>query len=190
MKATFFLLALLAICHAAPFKISLINDTYILQWTIEQQIIDVSVSVDGTSWVGLGWHQFNSKDQKMFNVDFVVAIFDGSSPNIVTDSKSNNLFNNGETVPYFDTDFNINGVDNILSFSGNQDGDTTVFSFKRLLDTKDTKGDWPLTGNGLYHIVYAHGYSNTFDYHGQGPSQRGHWMVNWVTGENGPCLAC
>jgi len=121
----------------------------------------------------------------MTSADFAVAIFDGTTK-LVTDRKANNANNNGFTSPDVDSMSAIGGVDNIAVFAGEQKGGTTTFSFTRALDTGDTKGDWPLTQSGFYHVIVARGAANKFAFHGNDKYHHQSWAINWSTGENKP----
>jgi len=148
----------------------------------------IQVSLLGETWAGIGWHEFNAtgaNDKGMFGADFAVAIFDGTTK-LVTDRKANDAVNNGYTTPSLDTLPAIGGVDNIAVFAGEQKAGTTTFSFTRALDTGDTKGDWPLTQPGFYHVIVARGEANKFGFHGNDKFHHRHWSINWSTGENKP----
>jgi len=190
MLSSLILLTLLAVVTSqTPFHYSTLNDTYTFDWTISGNppVLTGKITVKFVSWVGFGIHMFGSsgpEDKNMFDVDFVVAVFDKATGTVnVTDRKSDNSKNNGMTPPLLDNSPAVGGVDNIISSSGVQSATTTV-TFSRLLDTKDTKGDWPLNNNGFYHVINAHGKDDTLGYHGN--VFRGHYMVNFVSGESKP----
>jgi hypothetical protein len=190
LGVSLFLLFWLSVNAQGPFSVSLGNNTLLLQWAIDGNSITVKLTTSIVSWAGIGWHKFNATANptvNMMDVDFAIAIADPITNQIVvTDRFSNNQVNNGKTAPVLDT--TLGGTNDIISYNGAQTATSTIFSFTKLLNTADLKGDWPIANVGFYHIVYASGTSNTFDYHGPGVYHRGNWLVNFFTGYNKCCL--
>jgi len=194
MLAQLVLLTCLAVAVSqAPFEFTGINSTFSFSWSVSgtPAVLNGKISVTLASWVGIGWHSFGSTgadDKDMFDVDFVIGVFNAATGSVtVTDRKSNDATNSGKTQPLLDTAAAVGGVDNIISSNGVQTASSSVVSFTRLLDTKDTKGDFPLTSSGYYHVIIAHGKDNTIGYHGN--TNRGHILVNFVTGASMACNA-
>jgi len=174
------------------YKVELLEGNFTLQWSITAPKIMFEVTVQGISWAGIGWHYLGATgadDHKMFDVDFAVAVFDNTVPKLVTDRKSNNAVNTGFTMPLWDQNSTIGGVDNIENGVGTQVNGVTTFSFERALDTGDTKGDWPIIA-GTFHVIAARGTSNKFGYHSRDLGHRGHWLIDFFTGANMPCTTC
>jgi len=140
--------------------------------------------VKGSEWAGVGWHKFGSADAGMHDADFAIAVWTAGKLN-VTDRKANDMVNNGFTAPLLDTSPTVGGKNDITVFSGSQMDGMTTFSFTKALDTGDTKGDWPLTESGFYHVIVAYGTSNAFGNHGN--KDRENYLINWATGDSKPC---
>jgi len=140
------------------------------------------------TWVGIGWHPANSTgaDYKdMFDVDFTIAVFSSGTP-VITDRRSNITSVDGKTAPVLDT--SIGGTNDVFMTSGSQVGGVTSFTFSKKLITEDKVADHPIEVRTMYHVIIAHGTEEAFGYHSN--VFRGHWLVNWFSGENGPCSNC
>jgi len=174
-----------------PFKVSVLNDTIVLTWTISDGSINLQVEGMFTDWVGIGWHAWNSSGQEfqdMYDVDFTIADFENGNW-IVTDRKANNAVNSGYTEPVLDT--SIGGSNDVTAITASQNNGITQFAFTKKLDTGDTIGDWPLQDGGITtHVIVAHGQNNTNTLAYHGPFNRGHWLIDFYTGVNQPCTIC
>jgi len=195
LEINYVLLAILAVANGqGPFTVPVLNGSMTITWMMTTgtngPILQATVKSNSVAWIGIGWHMAGASGPEnvdMYDVDFAIADFSGGSPPRVTDRKSNNNVNNGYSPPLLDTDPAIGGTNDITASSGVQDATTSTFSFTKLYNTGDARGDQSLQ-NGLQHVIIAHGNSNTFSYHGN--VNRGHWMINFYTGANAPCMGC
>jgi len=142
---------------------------YQLDWTVQAQIIYFQLTLQPNGnrcWMGLGVHTAGSPYSGMPNADIAVSLFDDASGKIldVTDSWAPTT-----SMPSLDTAI-AGCTDDIIpgSISGQQDLNTnvTVSRWARALVTPDAKCDNPITAGSLI-VIWSHGSSNTFGYHGQ-----------------------
>eukprot|EP01087_Luapelamoeba_hula_P016535 TRINITY_DN508_c1_g1_i1.p1 TRINITY_DN508_c1_g1~~TRINITY_DN508_c1_g1_i1.p1 ORF type:complete len:203 (-),score=25.21 TRINITY_DN508_c1_g1_i1:82-690(-) len=148
----------------------------------------VSVIAPVGVWVGVGWHPVGSPDNAMTKADFVIATFDEQGLLETVTDRFASKENSGFAPPLLDTAKPFpDGRDDIKSYSGMQirppatsSGNvTTEFSFVRALNTGDTHADHPITA-GTMKVLWAHGSSNKFSFHGQGNA--GQYNLNFFTG--------
>eukprot|EP01121_Diplochlamys_sp_Union-15-3_P021948 TRINITY_DN9177_c0_g1_i1.p1 TRINITY_DN9177_c0_g1~~TRINITY_DN9177_c0_g1_i1.p1 ORF type:complete len:328 (+),score=28.82 TRINITY_DN9177_c0_g1_i1:249-1232(+) len=119
----------------------------------------------------------------MTRVDF--AIVTNKNNEITVLDAFSTPANSGFAPPLSDTDPTIGGVNNINISSGYQSDQYTQFSFQKLLDTGDIKGDWKIVPGNM-RLVWAHGNikgasPNTFGYHGE---FRGELLINLFNGSS------
>eukprot|EP01133_Synstelium_polycarpum_P001108 gene1108-1265_t len=139
-----------------------------ISWEIlNNDTITFMVSANTQGWLGMGFHRSGFPSEKpMQNVDFYVALFENSTATVY------DCYSNPKgMMPLNDTSSAINGTYDIISFSGYQTPDHSMMIFTRKLDTGDVIGDH-IIEVGPLDLVWAHGESNTFAFHGQGNSGR------------------
>jgi len=169
-----------------------LNKAYNLSWSLSASQQEISVAVNVTQkhgvWCGLGWHALGSSDDFMTQADFVIAIFQGTGSLLSVKDYFASKVNDGFAPPMADTVQPYpGGYDNVLSFSGMQTAVTvdgvpqvvTHYQFTRKLVTNDTAADHPIT-SGKMKVIWAHGTSNKFEFHGVGNANQVH--LDFFTG--------
>eukprot|EP01121_Diplochlamys_sp_Union-15-3_P021358 TRINITY_DN862_c0_g2_i1.p1 TRINITY_DN862_c0_g2~~TRINITY_DN862_c0_g2_i1.p1 ORF type:complete len:195 (+),score=41.44 TRINITY_DN862_c0_g2_i1:52-636(+) len=189
------LIAVFLVCTMAqiPYHAEFDGGNYVLDWAITNQpqaTVNITITLALEGWIGIGLHYFNatgSDDHDMYDVDFYVTTFSNGVP--TTSDRFTSSSNMGYSAPV--TDESIGGRNNVLSVAGSQKNQLSVVSFSRYFVTGDTIGDHDIV-DGYMHIIWAHGdpgsaNPNNFAYHGE---SRGHYLVNWVSGDSKPCTTC
>jgi len=179
-RHSFFLLTVLAIVAVlrssdAAYQHSIkLNSQYTFSWTLFPDHIEAEMVVSAISWIGFGLSPIASFGiHGMPYADFTIAIFNGTVLH-VDDYYRNSAF---PGQPSKDTE--LGGQNNILVFSGYQNGTHSVVSFVRPLSTGD-KFDSDFSQGNNY-IIFAWGQSNTFAFHGF--LQNGMTSINFNTGD-------
>eukprot|EP01089_Gocevia_fonbrunei_P004589 TRINITY_DN14632_c0_g1_i2.p1 TRINITY_DN14632_c0_g1~~TRINITY_DN14632_c0_g1_i2.p1 ORF type:complete len:209 (-),score=37.70 TRINITY_DN14632_c0_g1_i2:106-732(-) len=166
-----------------------LDPTFSLSWSIwstntpTTTLIELTATVNYSSWVAFGLHLPNATTTGMGNADFIVGVFDSNGKANVTDCWSNPV-NGGYAIPVLDTE--LGGTNNILASSGFQTSTPIPLSswtVLRDMNTGDLKTDHPVVP-GQMQIVWAHGNPaasnpNILAYHG--PMNRGSGLVNFFT---------
>jgi len=155
------------------------TDAYEVQWVVDSDTIYFQLTLNNSvrSWLAIGIHPVGAIDSGMTRADVLLSTFEDSTGNLINVSDAWSV---KEAIPPFDLDLDC--TYDILpgSISGFQDLTTnyTVSRFARKLVTGDTKCDNEIRAGNL-EVIYAHGESNAWGYHGH---NRGHAHVTLVSG--------
>jgi len=146
-----------------------------LSWTITNGVIYGQTQLDQTlSWVGFGLSDNESAfgEWGMGMGDFIVGTFTPTC--YVSDCNDPSAY---EQQPLNDTVYG--GTDDIIDYNCSRIGNTSIVQWSRKLNTGDIY-DWPVDLQNPQHVVYAHGTTDVFSYHG---TTRGMGVINWNTGQ-------
>jgi len=146
-----------------------------LSWRITNGIVYGQTQLDGNlSWVGFGLSNTESAFGQwgMGMGDFIIGTFTPTC--YVSDCNDPSAY---EQQPLNDTIYG--GTDDIIGYNCSRVGTTSIVQWSRKVDTGDVY-DWPFDLSNPQHVVYAHGTTDVFSYHG---STRGMGVINWNTGQ-------
>eukprot|EP01116_Phalansterium_solitarium_P013798 TRINITY_DN31219_c0_g1_i1.p1 TRINITY_DN31219_c0_g1~~TRINITY_DN31219_c0_g1_i1.p1 ORF type:complete len:221 (-),score=48.77 TRINITY_DN31219_c0_g1_i1:282-872(-) len=144
-----------------------LTSNYKLDWSVQDNVIYFQLTLNAgiRAWTGIGVHPVGSSYSGMRQADIMLSLFDDATGALinVTDAWAP-----AEMMPNFDE--NVAGcTDDIIpgSASGSQDlsSNVTVSRWARKLVTSDVNCDNPIKP-GTLQVIFAHGQSNTFGYHG------------------------
>lgn len=120
------------------------NGNFELRWRADEKYIYIGIKAKTSGWVAVGFEP----SSRMKDADMVFAfVQDGKT--IISDQ-----FSTGSYGPH-SPDTDLGGIDDILEFSGKEEGDYTLIEFKRALITGD-KYDNELP-KGAIEIIWAYG---------------------------------
>jgi hypothetical protein len=120
------------------------------QWQIQERNLWMSVQAPTTGWIAVGF----DPEKMMKGANFIIGyVKDGTA--VIRDD-----FGTGRIRHQADTD--INGKDNILSFSGMETEDMTELTFLIPLDSGDP-ADKPITPDTIHTIMLAYGKKDSFN---------------------------
>lgn len=148
-----------------------LRDAYNLRWVVRDRpdgdIIEVTLTVETTGWVGIGFG-----GSSMVDIDLVMGRVDGDGAVEVMDRWSDYFEPRADAQP------------DILpgSVSGFEEDGFTSITFSRLLDTGDTREDAVITLDGFFPTVFAWSNGDALEYHGYG--RRGTAMINYADGSS------
>jgi hypothetical protein len=146
-----------------------------LSWAIRNNIVYGQTQLDGTlSWIGFGLSDVESAfgEWGMGQGDFIIGTFTPTC--YVSDTNDPTPY---EQQPLNDTIYG--GTDDIIDYNCSRVGNTSIVQWSRKVDTGDAY-DWAFDLQNPQHVVYAHGTTDVFSYHG---STRGMGVINWTTGQ-------
>jgi len=159
-----------------------LTSIYELQWTVQTDTVyfQLTLSPAARTWLAIGFHPVGSPDVGMTNADIYISLFDDATGDLINVTDAWSV---AEGPPAFDQNV-ATCTDDVVpgSFSGSQDLTTniTVAKFARKLVTADVNCDQPIEPGSLV-LIFAHGTSNTFGYHGYGNA--GFTNVTLTTGK-------
>eukprot|EP01132_Coremiostelium_polycephalum_P011939 gene11939-14612_t len=143
------------------------KNNFLVQWELNDDTISFQVSANINTWIAIGWHCSGcSSDGAMQNADYVIANYSNGQVTVQDYVSSPGQYG---SPPILDT--TANGTYDLLSVGGFQTTDYSYFAFTRKLVTGDVNGDRDIVLPNL-DLIWAHGTSNTFDFHGVGNAGR------------------
>ncbi len=101
-------------------------------WTVTDEDLYIAVKAPATGWVSVGFRPgvpTEEEEAKMEGVDFLIGYVQGGQAFARDDY--------GDTPFTHKADTELGGQDNIEAFAGSEANGTTIFEFKRALNTKD-----------------------------------------------------
>jgi len=126
------------------------------------------------AWAGFGFSNYFDPNAGLYGMtlaDFVVCTFPAGCVDDYNPQPK-------ETMPVGDV--SLGGKMNIISTNVTRVGTTTTYFWSRLLNTNDVPFDNSIILTGPQHVIFAHGTSDTFGYHGA--SNRNYGQVDFALG--------
>ncbi|MDD4876577.1 MAG: DOMON domain-containing protein [Dehalococcoidales bacterium] len=120
---------------------------YKLHWHSDENYIYIGIKGKSIGWVAIG---FEPSDE-MKDADIVFGLIKNGGT-LVLDQFSTGVF--GPHHP----DIELGGTYDILEFGGKEENGTTIFEFKRALDTGDQYDK--VINKGIVKIIWAYGLSD------------------------------
>lgn len=114
-------------------------------WTVENDMIHVSVSAQTTGWVGIGF----DPEKAMQGANIIIGYFSEKKGTVIEDHYGNRK--TGHT-----SDTALGGTNDVVNPVAVEEKGVTTITFSLPLESKD-KWDKPIKESGMTRIMLAHG---------------------------------
>ncbi|MDD5582872.1 MAG: DOMON domain-containing protein [Candidatus Marinimicrobia bacterium] len=120
-----------------------------LLWEFSKDTVYMAIEAKTPGWISIGF----DPGKMMSKCDMILAVVNDSQEIEIYDEWCRRMMGPHES------DINLGGTEDLLSYAGSRHEDTVIIEFSRLLDTKDVY-DKAIPTSGQFKINWAYGASN------------------------------